>query len=462
MEVRLFGAAKEVTGSCYGVSTKEEKILIDCGMFQGSKDLIRLNYENFMFDPKQYDALILTHAHLDHCGRIPKLVKDGFRGKIYCTNATKDLTEIIMLDSAKIAKQDTEHENKVRARTGLPPRKPIYNDMDVKTAMKLFKVISYGKDIEITKNIVARFYDAGHILGAASIRIEVTEGNKTTSVAFSGDIGQEEPIIVKDTEPIKQADYVFIESTYGDRLHPPLEERKKEFMRIINETYKRGGKLMIPSFAVERAQELLYYLGDFEKEKLIPKMDVYLDSPMAQKATAVFTKYPEYYNDKLRNDLKKDENLFDFPGLKYSESVEQSKAINVISDPIIIIAGNGMCTAGRIKHHIRNNIGNPNNTLLFVGYQAEGSLGYWIKKGEKKIKLLGIEAEVKSKIESLDGFSAHADYLGLIRWLKNFTVKPKEVIICHGEETQSIAFSKRVQKEGMNTYIPSIGEVLTF
>jgi len=460
MEVKLFGAAKEVTGSCYSIATGNEKILIDCGMFQGSKDNSRLNYEDFAFNPRQYDALILTHAHLDHSGRIPQLVKNGFRGRIYCTDATRELAYIILMDSANIAKQDSENENKRRAKEGLPVRKPIYNDIDVRAAMKLFKVIEYGEDIKITKNITARFYDAGHILGAASIQLDVREGSKTTLLAFSGDIGQSEAVLVKNTEPIKDADYTFIESTYGDRLHPPIEDRKTEFLRIINETYKRGGKLMIPSFAVERAQEILYYLNQFKQEKLMPDIDVYLDSPMAQKATEVFTKYPNYFNDQVRKVMKKDKDVFDFPGLKITQNVEQSKAINPITKPIIIIAGNGMCSAGRIKHHIRNNIENPKNTLLFVGYQAEGTLGYWIKKREKLIRLLGTQVQVNSKLEAIDGFSAHADYEELLEWLKNFTRKPKKVFICHGELEQSEAFLKRVEKEGMKAYIPSRGEAL--
>jgi metallo-beta-lactamase family protein len=460
MEVRLFGAAKEVTGSCYSVVTADEKILIDCGMFQGSKETVRKNFDNFVFEPKRYDALLLTHAHLDHCGRIPKLVKNGFRGKIYCTNATKELAFIVMTDSAKIAAQDTEHENRHRTEQGMPPRKPIYNDADVKSAMKLFKTISYDEDIKITKNVIARYYDAGHILGAASVQLEIKEGDKITVLAFSGDIGQSEGIIVRNTEPIKKADYVFIESTYGDRVHPPIDERKKELLRVINETYNRGGKLMIPSFAVERAQEMLYCIGEFLEDKKMPKMPVYLDSPMAIKATEVFTKFPEYYNDELRHSLKKREDPFHFPELITTQGVEESKAINGVKKPCIIIAGNGMCSAGRIKHHIRNNISDEKNTLLFIGYQAKGSLGYWIKQKEKVIRLLGTQVPVNAQIETIDGFSAHADSLELIKWLDYYAPKPKKVFICHGEIEEQEAFSKHLDKEGFKNHIPSEGERL--
>jgi metallo-beta-lactamase family protein len=460
MYIQLFGAAKEVTGSCYSIVTKNERILVDCGMFQGSKEAVKKNFDDFAFDPRKYDAMILTHAHLDHCGRIPKLVKYGFRGNIYCTDATKELAFIIMMDSAKIAAQDTEHENRKRAQQGLPARRPLYNEVDVKNAIKLFKTVDYDKDIKITKNIAVRYYDAGHILGAASIQVEVKEGSKVTVLAFSGDIGQSESIIVKNTEPIKKADYVFIESTYGDRLHPPIDERKKELLRVINDTSSRGGKLMIPSFAVERAQEMLYCIAEFLQDKQIPKMPVYLDSPMAAKATAVFTKFPQYYNDEIRHSLKEREDPFSFPELIITESVDESKAINGVKKPCIIIAGNGMCSAGRIKHHIRNNIEDEKNTLLFIGYQAKGSLGYWIKQKEKVIRLLGTQIKVNSKIEAIDGFSAHADYLELIKWLKYYAPKPKKVFICHGEIEEQKAFSKRLDKEGLKNHIPSEGEKL--
>lgn len=458
MEIKLFGAAKNVTGSCYSISTKDSKILVDCGLFQGNKDTVRLNYEGFGFDPSDYLALILTHAHLDHCGRIPKLVKEGFRGKIFATEATKELAFVILMDSANINAKDTEHENERRARQGLPPRKPLYNEKDVQATMKLFEVIDYDEDFQVTKDILAKFYDAGHILGSCSVQIQVKESKKKTLVSFSGDIGQKESIIVKNTEPIIKSEYVFIESTYGDRLHPEIKDREKELIRIVNESYKRGGKLMIPSFTVERAQEILSCLGHFMKKGLIPKMSVFLDSPMAMKATEVFINHPEYYNDTIKKDLKKGENPFSFPELVYTRTSNESKKLNSIEKPCIIIAGNGMCSAGRIKHHIKHSISSDKNTLLFVGFQVQGTLGYWLKQGEKRIKLLGVEVNVNAKIESIEGFSAHADYNELIAWLKNFKPKPTKVFITHGEESQSLAFSKRINKLGFNNYIPSMAE----
>ncbi|MFA5855986.1 MAG: MBL fold metallo-hydrolase [Candidatus Pacearchaeota archaeon] len=460
MKIKILGAGKTVTGSCYSLSLENEKILIDCGMFQGGKDIERLNYEEFNFNPKEYSVLILTHAHLDHCGRIPKLVRYGFRGKIFATNATKELAYIIMMDSANIAKRDTEEENKRRKKQGLPPRKPLYNDMDVKVAMKLFKVVSYQKEVKITPNINAKFYNAGHILGASSIQLFVNDSGKQKILSFSGDLGQKELIIIKTAEPIAKSDYVFIESTYGDKLHPKIPERETELIRIINETYKKGGKLLIPSFAVERAQDILYCIGKFKEKRLIPNIDVYLDSPMAMKATEVFSNHHEYYNNSVLNTLKNRKDAFNFPGLIYIKTKEESKELNSIKKPCIIIAGNGMCTAGRIKHHIKYGINNPMNTLLLVGYQAEGTLGYWLKKGEKKIRLLGYEMEVKAKIESIDGFSGHADYKELISWLNNFSPKPKKIFITHGEIEQAKEFSKKISKLGYNNYIPDMNEYI--
>jgi len=460
MEITVFGAARIVTGSCYSLLTKREKILIDCGTFQGGKEMERLNYEQFNFNPRDYEALILTHAHLDHCGRIPKLVKYGFRGRIYATDATRELAQIIMMDSAKISAKDVDHENKRRRREGLPPRKPLYNEGDVKAAMKLFRVVSYGEDVRVTKNILARFYDAGHILGASSVQIQVQEDKKKTLVSFSGDIGQSESVIVKNTEPIIKSDYVFIESTYGDRIHPEIKDREKEFARVINESYRKGGKLMIPSFTVERAQELLYCIGKFKKQGIIPDVEVYLDSPMAMKATEVFSRHPEYYNKRVAESLEENENPFDFPGLIYTRTTNESKALNFINKPCIIIAGNGMCSAGRIKHHIRNSIDNEKNTLLFVGFQVQGTLGYWLKKGERRVRLLGVEVDVNAKIESIDSFSGHADYKELIQWLKNFSPKPKKVFITHGEEEQSLVFSDRIKAEGFDNLVPSMGEMI--
>lgn len=459
MKIDVLGAAKEVTGSSYSLTVEDDKILIDCGMFQGGKDMERKNYEKFGFKPREYKALLLTHAHLDHCGRIPLLVKSGFRGKIYSTDATKALAFVIMVDSAKIAEEDTITENKRRAKENLPPRKPIYTLADVNDAMRLFITVKYGENVKVTRNISAKYYDAGHILGSASIQLNINEKGKNKIVVFSGDLGQENSILVRNGTPIQNANYVFMESTYGDRLHEPMDKRKRELIRVINETYKRGGKLMIPSFAVERTQELLYYIGQFMEEGTIPKMPVFLDSPMAIRATDVFKKFMRYFNADVQERFKETNDVFGFPELTLTKTRAESIEINGVSESCIIIAGNGMCSAGRIKHHISNNIEDEKNTLLFVGFQVEGTLGNWIQKGEKRIHLLGKEVEVKAKIESIEGFSAHADKVGLLKWLKNFSSKPK-VFIIHGDEDQQIALSKTLAKEKFESYIPSLNETI--
>lgn len=459
MEIKVLGAAKQVTGSCFSLSSNNEKILVDCGMFQGSKDSEKLNYQNLEIKPGEYSALLLTHAHLDHCGRIPLLVKSGFRGKIYSTDATKALAKIIMLDSAKIAAEDTRNENIRRAKENLPARKPVYSLGDVQDALRLFSTVKYDEEIKLTKNISGKFYDAGHILGSSSVQVIVNEKGKSRSVVFSGDLGQENSILVKNKEMIKDTDYVFMESTYGDRLHDPQEKRKKELIRVINETYKKGGKIMIPVFAVERTQEILFYLGQFMEDGTIPKMPVFLDSPMATRSTEVFKKYTSYFNSDVQARLKKTKDVFGFPNLKITRDRRESMEINAIQKPCIIMAGSGMCNAGRIKHHIANNIEEERNTLLFVGFQVEGTLGSWIQKGERRINLLGKEVEVKAKIESIEGFSGHADKEELLRWLHNFQSKPK-VFIIHGDEEQQVALSNVLKKEGFDIYIPSMNEVL--
>tara|TARA_B100002003_G_scaffold200388_1_gene191695 strand:- start:703 stop:2091 length:1389 start_codon:yes stop_codon:yes gene_type:complete len=458
MQITPFGAAKTVTGSCYSITAEGNKILVDCGMFQGSKKEEKLNYMDFGFEPKRYIALFLTHAHLDHCGRIPLLVKRGFKGKIYATSATKDLAFVVMMDSAKIAAHDVMYENKRRAKQGLPPREPIYTEGDVKNAMKLFQPCEYHDGIYVNNHIRGEFFDAGHILGAASIRLEIVEKGKKTTVVFSGDLGQKDTPIVRDPEFIDKADYVFIESTYGDRLHEKTVERGKKFLEVIKKTYNKGGKLMIPSFAIERAQELLYDLNGFIENNLMEHETVYLDSPMAIKATEVFRKHPENYDEEIKKIFNRGDDPFNFEGLKYSNTVDDSKAINTTDYPVIVIAGSGMCTAGRIKHHIKNHIDDPKNTILFVGYQVFGTLGYWIKKGEKRVRLLGTEVEVNADVETIDSFSAHADYEGLLEWLQAFKQKPKKVFIIHGDPEAQIEFAKKVKKIGLDTHIPSMKE----
>lgn len=460
MDIQLFGAAGLVTGSCTGVTTKKSKVLVDCGMFQGSKDTERMNYANFGFNPREFQALILTHAHLDHCGRIPKLWKEGFRGKIYASPATKDLAYIIMSDAANIAFYDTKNENKRRKKEGLPPRTPIYTQDDVDGVIKLFKAVDYGKQFKPVSNMFATFLNSGHILGACSVSLEVLEDKQQKLVNFSGDLGQDSPLLVQEKNMKNVADFVFLESTYGDRLHTEVSQRKEHLKQIILDAYKRKGVLLIPSFAIERTQELVFEINYLVEHNLIPKMKVYLDSPMGIKATEVFKKYPGLFSDELRKTLESGDDPFTFPGLVYTPTVADSKKINDVKESCIIIAGSGMCNAGRIKHHIKNRIDNPKNTILFVGYQAEGTLGYWIKKGEKRVRLLGTEVEVNAKVESMDDYSGHADYNALLGWLKSFSPAPSKVFLVHGEKKSLDSMYEKVNALGIEPYIPKLGEVL--
>lgn len=453
MKLTFCGAAKIVTWSCYLIETETSKFLIDCGMFQWPKEIMRLNYEPFLFDPKEIDFMLLTHAHIDHSGLIPKLHKQGFEGKIYTTWATRDLCEIMFQDSAEIQKKNIEQENRRRIRTNQEPRVPLYTEDDAKKCMKLFTTVAYKKINKITDTIEARFQDAGHILGSASIELFITEGDKKKKLVFSWDIGQRDTSIIQDPTLIQETDYLFMESTYGDRLHQDSGNKEELLEKYISETYKKWGKLLIPSFSVERTQELLYFFNIIIKKWKFPKQSIFLDSPLSIKATEIFKRHTEYFDEEATN---KYPHPFDFAELKCMESVEDSQKLNTYTDPCIIIAGNGMCTAGRITHHLKHGLWNKNNTVLFVWYQAEWTLGRHIFNGEKKVRMMGVELAVNAEIQKIDGFSGHADAEQLMRWAKWFIQSPKKTFIVHGEETAQTALQAKLEEIGFTCEIPSI------
>lgn len=455
MKITFCGAARIVTGSCYLIEVDKKKYLVDCGMFQGTKDITRRNYEKFLFNPKQISAVFLTHAHIDHSGLLPKLRKEGFKGKVYTTPPTADLVRIMLEDSANIQMHDVEHENERRKRQNLPPRKPLYDDKDVSHVMELFRKVDYNENFKVSKEVSIRFRDAGHIIGSAIIEVFVTEGKKATKLVFSGDLGQWDVPIVKDPTLIEDADYVFLESTYGDRLHEDPIGRDKMLIKHINETYDKGGKLMIPSFAIERTQELLYSLNKIIRKGSFPEQKIYLDSPLAIKATEIFKKNKNYFDNEA---MFKYKNPFNIPHLIYTLHARDSKAINGNDDPCVIIAGSGMCTAGRIRHHIKNYIEGKENKLLFVGYQAYGTLGRHILEGAKKIHMMGESLQVNAEIEKINGFSAHADYKELLKWMGGFLRRPDKVFIVHGEESASKSLNKKLKKMGFKCHVPVIGE----
>lgn len=455
MKIQFLGAAKVVTGSCYLIETETDKVLVDCGMFQGRKDITRLNYKSFKFDPKKITHLFLTHAHIDHSGLIPKLKKYGFKGTIHATSATIDLCRIMLKDSAYIQLKENEYENKRFRKKGLPEREPLYLEADVTAAMHLFKKVDYNEIYEITKNIKVRYKDAGHIIGSAIIEMFITENDKEKKIVFSGDLGQWNAPIIEDPTLIDEADYVLIESTYGNRLHEKIGIRDSLLLEYANEAYDNNGRLLIPSFAIERTQELLYSFNKLIKQGRFPNMKIFLDSPLAIKATEIFKQHKEQFDKEALTDYK---NPFSFPNLEYTPKVDDSKALNDYKKPCVIIAGSGMATAGRIRHHFRHGLSDSNNIVCFVGYQAEGTLGRYLIEGAKKAKMMGMVIDVKASIRKINSFSAHADYEDLLRWAKSFVKKPEKIFIIHGEEKSSDALKKKLEKIGLKGYVPSLYE----
>ncbi|MBU0529872.1 MBL fold metallo-hydrolase, partial [bacterium] len=431
--------------------------LIDCGMYQ-ERDYRARNWEPFPVEPSTIDTVLLTHAHVDHCGFLPKLVKDGFNGNIICTPATAEIAEIVLMDSAKLQFEDAEYKekrHKKEEREGPYPHIPLYTIDDTKDAVKLFREVKYKKEINIATNVVATFYDAGHILGSAMIKIIVKNGDEERSIIFSGDIGRPNKVILRDPTVFEEADYVIMESTYGNRHHQEIRDIDDNLEEVINETHQAGGNIIIPSFAIERSQELLYELNSLLLEKRIPPLLVFVDSPMANKVTKVFRDHPELFDEEMMDLLDDSHSPFSFGNLKYVNTVQESKAVNNIRGTSIILAGSGMCTGGRVKHHIVNNINNPASTLLFVGYQAIGTLGRIILDGAKEIRLFGKIFPMKMKVKRIEGFSAHAGKNELFDWVTNIKKAPRRVFITHGEEEAAMHFSKYLQEEtGWDTFVP--------
>ncbi|MBT8043274.1 MAG: MBL fold metallo-hydrolase [Pontiella sp.] len=446
MEIKLnfFGAVKNVTGSCYYLEANGVRLLIDCGLYQ-ERDFKPRNWADFPVPPNSIDAVLLTHAHLDHCGRLPKLVKEGFKGTVYATAATAEIANIIMLDSAHIQEEDIKQKQRRHERQGKTSPfayEPLYTMEDAEKVNTMFSKVKYSTKVPIGEGITAEFREAGHVFGSSSIRVAIEQGGETRTILFSGDVGRWDLPIMRDPHQFEQADYVLIESTYGDRVHGEVADIPGELERIINETHEAGGNVVIPSFALERTQELLYHLNGLLREDRIPHLLAFVDSPMAVKITEVFKKHPELFDEETMAQLKAGDKPCDFPGLTMSRTVDQSKSINHIRGTAIIIAGSGMCTGGRIKHHIKNNIGRPESTILFVGYQAFGTLGRYLLEKPETVRLFGEEHEVKARIERISGFSAHADQNELYQWISSIKTPPRKIFITHGEESQATAFQK--------------------
>ncbi len=462
MQITFHGAARVVTGSKHLVTLASgHQLLLDCGMFQGGdEDTLKLN-QNLGFDASAVDWMVLSHAHIDHCGLIPKLVREGYKGPIYCTPATLDLVRILLLDSAEIQESDTRYMNKKAKALGLPPQEPLYNQQDVIKAMALFKTVGYGQPLEISSEVRLRFTDVGHIIGAAAVHLQVTEGNRQTAITFSGDVGRYNDLILKSPEPFSQADFILLESTYGNSLHEASIPMDEELLRYIRHTcLEKKGKLIIPAFSVGRTQELLYQLNGMSLKGTLPVLDVFVDSPLSEEATEVVKKHPECFNSTVSQLLRTDADPFSFPRLTYTKEVNQSKALNHHPDPCVIISASGMADAGRVKHHIANNISDPRNTILIVGYCEPHSLGGRLGEGARKVTIYGTPYEVQAEVGKIRSMSAHGDYRDLIRFLDSQDLsRVRKLFLVHGEYPVQQDFRSRLLKTGLKEVeIPALHE----
>ena len=469
MKITFLGATKIVTGSNFLVEAAGKKFFVDCGLYQGKAELEEQNYREFDYNPAEIDFMLLTHAHIDHSGRIPKLYNDGFKGPIYAHKATCDLCQIMLPDSGHIQEMEAEWKNKKRIRKGQPTRGSLYTAEDALKCMEIFVPVKYDEIIQVSENIYVRFNDAGHMLGSSTIEIWAKEDGKETKAVFSGDLGNNDIPLLSEPTMIDNCDYLVMESTYGSRLHIRNDQKAELFLKIVSETIDNGGTVVIPSFAVGRTQEILYEINKIKENRhdeeflreyrTLMKVPVYVDSPLAISATQVFKENMDLFEDEVKEEMERGNNPLEFPGLKFTQTADESKALNESDEPSIIISASGMCDVGRIKHHLKHNIWNPKSTILFVGYQAPGTLGYEIVNGAKKVTIFGEEFAVNARIEYIEGYSGHADQEGLMNFVYSFYNKPKHIFLVHGEEeSQEVLRNKILENTGIGVTIPEYGE----
>lgn len=469
MNITFLGATKTVTGSNFLVEGAGKKFLVDCGLFQGQAADEWENEEDFQFDVNEIDFMILTHAHIDHSGRIPKLYKDGYRGKVYATKATCDLCAIMLPDSGHIQEMETEWKNRKRLRKGESLKEPIYDVQTALMSLELFEPSRYDQLIEIDDNIHIRFNDAGHMLGSAIVEVWIKENGENKKIVFTGDLGNNDIPLLSEPTMIEDADYLVMESTYGDRHHMRNDQKAEIFVDIVSETIRNGGTVVIPSFAVGRTQEILFELNKIKEQTTDPNFlrkyeilmhtPVYVDSPLAISATEVFQENMELFDENTQELIKSGDNPLEFPGLRFTRTAQESKELNEDDTPSIIISASGMCEVGRIKHHLKHNIWNPKNTILFVGYQAPGTLGRKIVDGAKTVKIFGEEISVNARVEYIEGYSGHADQEGLLNFVYSFTKKPEHIFLVHGEpEGQKVLKQKITETTQIPVTIPDFGE----
>jgi metallo-beta-lactamase family protein len=461
MRLRFIGAAGQVTGSCYLLEAAGRRVLVDCGAYQERPSLDR-NWDPFPVDPASVDVLLLTHAHVDHSGLLPKLVREGFRGPILATTATGDLLPIVLMDAARIHEEDASFKKKrhrKEGRRGPHPEVPLFTTEDVERTIPLLEDTEYGREVRLGEGLSVTFHDAGHILGSAMLEVAVRENGAVRRVVFSGDIGQGNKPLVRDPAVFRRTDYLVMESTYGDREHEDAKDVETLLAEAVLAAVEAGGNLVIPTFAVERAQELLFYLSRLLRADRIPHLLVFLDSPMAADVTDVFADHAAELDEEARSLFREGRTPFAFPGLKLIRTIEESKAINAVRGTSVIMAGSGMCTGGRIKHHLARNISRPESIILFVGYQARDTLGRAILSRPPEVRIHGQMWPVRARIAKIEGFSAHADRRGLNRWLDALDAPPRELFVTHGDREVSTVFAAAVAKDrGWRTTVPGPGD----
>ncbi|MHC5156764.1 MAG: MBL fold metallo-hydrolase RNA specificity domain-containing protein [Planctomycetota bacterium] len=465
IQLRFLGAAESVTGSRHLIEFNHSKVLVDCGLYQ-ERDLQDRNWEDFGVEPAEIDAVLLTHAHLDHCGLLPKLVKAGFKGRVFCTPATAEIAKIVLADSAKIQEEDAAFKKKRHKKANYtPPRpvEPLYTVEDAEACMSMFVPVEYKTPLKVADDVEASFYEAGHIFGSSIIKVTVKLNGDSRTILFTGDLGRIGKPILKDPAVFEEADYVFVESTYGDRIHTSVEDTKEQLCEAVNKTYAAGGNIIVPSFSIERAQEVMYYMNELLMEDRVPHIMTFLDSPMAVRVTEVFKKHPELYDTEMTKLMTQNESPFTYHGLKLVQSTRESKSINHITGTIMVIAGSGMCTGGRVKHHLVNNIHRPESAVLFVGYQAVGTLGRTIVDSQPgdEVRILGQHYPVRANIVQVHGFSAHADKVEILTWLRNIKKPPRKVFVVHGEKEAAHSFKDYLTEQtGWNVLVPKYQDIV--
>lgn len=460
MRIDFSGAAGNVTGSSHLLTINGHKVLLDCGLYQGKDEKERGN-DVFPFIPEDVEYLILSHAHIDHSGRIPMLFKRGFKGKIIATPPTRELCEIMLLDSAYIQEQDAERDNKKRQRQGKSLVEPLYTVEDAENSLKFFVDLDYESEMEIFKGLKIRFTDSGHMLGSAFTELFIEEeGKEPFILVYSGDVGNHNIPLFKEPKDLERANYLILESTYGNRVHMPALNENEKLIQIINDTVKRGGNVVIPSFAIGRTQEIIYIINEYaESGKLDPNVKVYVDSPLASKATEIFKRNTSYMDEETQEFIRKGDNVFEFPNLFFTDSVEDSMILNATKSGLVIISASGMADAGRVRHHLKHNLWRPECSVCFVGYQAEGTLGQQIQSGKKRVKIFGEDISVNAQIHNFTGLSGHADSIGLLRWTNAFKVKPSKIFLVHGDDDAREALKVKLKEAGYKVEIPMNGTI---